>query len=139
MKTREAEVAREIRAVRDRMARRVEQEGVFTFYASLAGQAAKLMAQHRSPRRAALPRSIEARKAKRRALVNALPEPSAIQEVRRIRDEMLTQEKRFGSDKGQAEVSRQGKEFARRHGHKYEESPSCADVLHDKPAQHKVR
>ncbi|MGA2173381.1 MAG: hypothetical protein ABSH38_00215 [Verrucomicrobiota bacterium] len=131
-------MTREIRAVRDRMARRVEQEGIFAFYASLEGRAAKLMAQHRSPQRAARPRSIQARKAMRRALVDALPEPGAIQEIRRIREEMLAEEKRVGSDKYWAEANRQGKEFARRHGLKYVESPSSADVLHDKPAKHKV-
>ena len=139
MKNKEAEVTREIRAVRDRMARRVEQEGIFAFYASLAGRAAKLMARHRSPQPAALPRSIEARKAKRRALVDALPEPKAIQEVHRIRQELQAEEKRVGSDKYWAEANRQGREFARRHGLKYVESPLSAYVLHDKPAsKHKV-
>ena len=109
MKTKEAEVTREIRAVRDRMARRVEQEGIFAFYASLEGRAAKLMAEHRSPRCMTLPRSSEARKAKRHALVDALPEPKAIQEVRRIRDKMR------------------------------EELPSDAYVLHDKPVKYKTR
>jgi hypothetical protein len=135
MKTKEAEVTREIRAVRDRMARRVEQEGIFEFYASLEGRAAKLMAQHRSAQRARLPRGLEARKAKRRALVDGLPEPKAIQEIRRIREEMLAEEKRVGSDKYWAEVNRQGKEFARQHGLKYVEATPNADVLHDKPAK----
>jgi hypothetical protein len=114
MKIKETEVTREIRAVRDRMARRVEQEGMLAFYASLAGHAEKLMARHRSPERLALPRSLKARKAKRRALVDALPEPRAIQEIRLIR---------------------QGKEMDRRHALKYVESPSSADVLNDKPSQ----
>ncbi len=134
MKTKEAEVAREIRAVRDRMARRVEQEGILAFYTSLDGHAAKLMARHRSPQRSALPRSLAARKAKRRAVVDALPEPAAISELRRIRSELLADEKRVGSDKFWAGVTRQGREFARRHGLKYVESPSSAYVLHDKPA-----
>jgi len=109
MKTKEAEVTREIRAIRDQMARRVEQEGIFAFYVSLEGCAAKLMARHRSPRHTALPHSSAARKARRHALVDALPEPEAIQEVRRIRQEMLT------------------------------ESPSSAYVLHDKPVKYKTR
>ena len=37
MKIKEPEVTREIRAVRDRMAQHVEQEGIFPFYASLTG------------------------------------------------------------------------------------------------------
>jgi hypothetical protein len=109
MKTKEAEVTREIRAVRDRMARRVEQEGIFALYASLEGRAAKLMARHRSPRHTALPHNSEARKARRRALVDALPQPEAIQEVRRIRDRMR------------------------------EDSSSSAFVLHDKPVKYKTR
>jgi hypothetical protein len=120
MKTKEPEVTREIRAVRERMAHRVEQEGIFSFYASLEGRAAKLMARHRSPRRTALPRGIAARNAKRRALVDALPESKTIQEIRRIRQEMLAEENRGGGDK---------------HGLRYVDSPSCADVLHDKPAK----
>ena len=135
MKIKEAEIMREIRAARDRMARRVEHEGVFAFYASLHGHAAKLMALYRSPRRAAPPRGIEARKAKHRSLVNALPESIAIRDLRRIRDDMLAEEKRVGSDKFWAGVNRQGKETARRLGLKYVESPSAADVLHDKPAK----
>ena len=134
MKTKEAEVTREIRAVRDRMAGRVEQEGILAFYTSLAGRATKLMARHRSPQPAALPRSIEARKAKRRALVDALPEPKAIQEVHRIRQELQAEEKRVGSEKFRAEVNRHGREFARRHRLKYVEPPSSDYVLHDQPA-----
>ena len=84
---------REIRAVRDRMAGRVEQEGIFAFYASLEGRAAKLMAQHRSANGVAAPHSTAARKAKRRALVDALPEPKAIQEVHHIRQEIRAGEK----------------------------------------------
>jgi hypothetical protein len=126
---------REIRAVRDRMAPRVEREGILAFYSSLAGHAEKLMARHRSPRREALPRSIKARTAKRRALVDALPEPRAIQEIHRIREKIHAKEKRVGSDKYWAEANRQGKEFGRRHGLRYVESPSSAYVLHDKPVK----
>jgi hypothetical protein len=139
MKIKETEVSREIRAVRDRMARRIEQAGILAFYSSLEGHAEKLIARHRSPQRAALPRSIEARKANRRALVDGLAEPRAIQEIHRIRETMHAERKRVGSDKYWAEANRKGKEFARRHGLKYVESPSSAYVLHDKPAQkHKV-
>ena len=65
-------------------------------------------------------------------------EPAAIRELRRIRQEMLADEKRVGSDKYWAEANRQGKEFARRHGLKYVESPSSAYVLHDKPVKYKA-
>jgi hypothetical protein len=139
MKIKETEVSREIRAVRDRMARRVEQAGILAFYSSLEGHAEKLMARYRSPQRAARPRTIEARKAKRRALLDALTEPRAIQEIHRIRKAMHAEGKRVGSDKYWAEASRKGKEFTRRHGLKYVESPSSAYVLHDKPApKHKA-
>jgi hypothetical protein len=60
-------------------------------------------------------------------------EPAAIRELRRIRQEMLAEEKRVGSDRYWAEANRQGKAFARRHGLKYVESPSSAYVLHEKP------
>jgi hypothetical protein len=135
MKIKEPEVMREIRVVRDRMARRVEKEGIFAFYASLAGRAEKLMAQYRSPERAARPGSLKAREAKRRALVATLPEPRAIQEIHRIREQMHADEKRVGSDKFFAEANRRGREFARQHGLKYVESPSSAYVLHDEPTK----
>jgi hypothetical protein len=135
MKIKEPEVTREIRVVRDRMARRVEQEGIFAFYAGLHGRAAKLMALHRSPQRAALPRSIEGRSLKRRALVNALPESSAIREVRGIRQELIADKDRAGTDQYWSEVNRHGKELARRHGLKYAASPPGDYILHDKPAK----
>ncbi len=66
-------------------------------------------------------------------------EPAAIHELHRIRQEIRAEEKRAGSDKYWAEANREGKEFARRHGLKYVESPSSALLLHDKPARkHKV-
>jgi hypothetical protein len=135
VKIKEPEVMQEIRAVRNRMARRVEQEGILAFCSSLKGHAEKLMALHHSPKRAAPPRSIEARRAKRRALVDALPEPRAIQEIHRIREKMQAERKRLGDDKWRETVNQHGKEFARRHGLKYVESSPSADVLHDKPAK----
>jgi hypothetical protein len=60
-------------------------------------------------------------------------EPLAIRELRRIRQEMVAEEKRVGSDKYWAEANQQGREFARKHGLKYVESPSSAYGLHDKP------
>ena len=74
-KIKEPEVTREIRAVRDRMAGHVEEEGIYPFYAALNGRAAKLMALHRSPQRAAPPRDIKSRMAKRRALLDGVAEP----------------------------------------------------------------
>ena len=61
-------------------------------------------------------------------------EPAAVRELHRIRQALRAEEKRVGSDKYWAEANRQGREFARRHGLKYVESPSIAYVLHDKPA-----
>jgi threonyl-tRNA synthetase len=55
--------------------------------------------------------------------------------LRRIRQQMLAEEKRVGSDKYWAEANRQGREFAQQHGLRYVESPSSAYVLHDKPAK----
>jgi hypothetical protein len=66
-------------------------------------------------------------------------EPEAIRELRRIRDEMLAEEKRVGSDKFWAEVNRQGKEFARRHGLKYVETPPTAASVREKRAKYKAR
>jgi hypothetical protein len=66
-------------------------------------------------------------------------EPAAILELRQIRQALHAEKERLGSDKFWAETNQQGKEFARRHGLKYVESPSSAYVLHDKPAKkHKV-
>jgi hypothetical protein len=62
-------------------------------------------------------------------------EPAAIRELHRIRQEMRAEEKRVGSDKFWAGVNQRGREFARRHGLKYVESPSSAYVLHDEPAK----
>ena len=62
-------------------------------------------------------------------------ESKVFTELRRIRDEMMAEEKRVGSDKFWADVNRRGREHARQHGLKYVESPSSANVLHDKPAK----
>lgn len=62
-------------------------------------------------------------------------ESKVFTELRRIRSEMLAEEKRVGSDKYWAKVNREGKEFARRHGLKYVESESSAFVLQDKPVK----
>jgi threonyl-tRNA synthetase len=62
-------------------------------------------------------------------------EPAAIRELHRIRQEIRAEEKRVGSDKYWAEANRQGKDFARRHGLKYVESPSSAYILPDKPTR----
>jgi hypothetical protein len=48
---------------------------------------------------------------------------------------MLAEEKRVGSDPYWAGVNQRGKEFARRHGLKYVESPPTAVALHDQPAK----
>ena len=58
-------------------------------------------------------------------------ESKVFTELRRIRDEMIAEEKRVGSDKFWADVNRRGRE----HGLKYVESPSSAYVLHDEPTK----
>lgn len=60
-------------------------------------------------------------------------ESKVFTELRRIRDEMLAEKKRVGSDKFWADVHRRGREHARKLGLKYVESPSNASVLRDKP------
>jgi urease beta subunit len=65
-------------------------------------------------------------------------EPAAIRELHRIREEMLAEEKRVGSDKFWAEANRQGKEFARRHGLKYVESPA-ATAVRERPGKYKTK
>jgi hypothetical protein len=71
--------------------------------------------------------------------MNQEKEPAAIRELHRIRQEIRAEEKRVGSDKYWAEANQQGKEFARRHGLKYVESPSSLSLLPDKPAnKHRV-
>ena len=55
-------------------------------------------------------------------------ESKVFTELRRVRDEMLAEEKRVGSDKYWAEVNRQGKEFAHRHGMKIVELPVATAV-----------
>ena len=62
-------------------------------------------------------------------------ESKVFMELRRIRDEMLTEEKRVGSDTFWADVNQRGREHACKHGPKYVESSSSAYVLHDVPAK----
>jgi len=66
-------------------------------------------------------------------------EPAAVRELHRIRRQIRAEANRVGSDKYWAEVNRRAREFARRHGIKYVESPSRASVLHDKPVKPKSR
>lgn len=62
-------------------------------------------------------------------------EPAAIRELHRIREEMLAEEKRVGSDKYWADANRQAREFARRHSLKYVEAAPRATVAREKPAK----
>jgi len=62
-------------------------------------------------------------------------EPAAIHELHRIREEMLAEEKRVGSDKFWTEVNWQGKEFARRHRLKYVEATLSVGTVREKPAK----
>ena len=62
-------------------------------------------------------------------------ESKVFTELRRIRDERLAEEKRVGSDKYWAEAHQRGREYARKHGLKYVETPASPLVLNDKPAK----
>ena len=62
-------------------------------------------------------------------------ESNVFTELRRIRDEMLAEEKRVGSEKFWGDVSRRGREYARKHGLKYVESPASPPALHGKPGK----
>jgi len=66
-------------------------------------------------------------------------EPAAIRELHRIREEMLAEERRVGSANYWDEVNRKGKEFARKHGLRYVESPSRVAVARERPAKYKAR
>ncbi len=66
-------------------------------------------------------------------------EPAAVRELHQIREQMLAEEKRVGSDKFWAEANRKGEEFARRHGLKYVAAPTLAPVVHERPAKYKSR
>ena len=57
-------------------------------------------------------------------------ESKVFTELRRIRDEMIAEEKRVGSDKFWADVNRRGREHARKHGLNYVESPSGGPPWH---------
>jgi hypothetical protein len=86
---RESKVLQEVRRIKEKLSEEAARIGPEKFYVSLNGTAARLMTKYRSLPRAAPPLSPAASRAKRRALVEALPEPKAIQEIRRIRQEML--------------------------------------------------
>jgi hypothetical protein len=66
-------------------------------------------------------------------------EPAAIRELHRIRQAMVAEEKRVGSEKFWAEANQQGKEFARRHGLKYVETPSRLTVARERHGKYKSR
>ena len=62
-------------------------------------------------------------------------EPEAIRELRQIRDEMLAEEERVGSEKFWAEVQRQGQAFARKHGLRYMETKPSVQTVREKPSR----
>ncbi len=62
-------------------------------------------------------------------------EPAAIRELHRIREEMLAEEKRVGSEKYWADANRQGREFARRHGLRYKEAKPSIQTVSEKPSR----
>ena len=63
-------------------------------------------------------------------------EPAAIRELHRIREEMLAEEKRAGSEEFWAEANRQGREFARRHGLKYRAPGASTLMIREKRAKY---
>ncbi|GEM_PF-2574184 len=60
-------------------------------------------------------------------------------ELRQIRDELLAEEKRVGSDTFWAEVSRQGEKFARKHGLKRAKSPAKVSAVAEARAKYGKR
>ena len=66
-------------------------------------------------------------------------EPAAVRELHQIREQMLAEEKRIGSDKYWTEANRKGEEFARRHGLKYVAAPATAAVVRERPTKYKPR
>ena len=67
------------------------------------------------------------------------PEPAAIRELHQIREQMLAEEKRVGSDKFWADANRRGEEFARRHCLKYIAAPARVSSVRERPAKYKPR
>ena len=66
-------------------------------------------------------------------------EPEAIRELHRIREEMLSDEKRVGRARYWAEANEQAQQFARRHGLKYLEAAPRAAAVREKRAKYKAR
>ena len=62
-------------------------------------------------------------------------EPTAIRELHRIREAMLAEEKRVGSDHYWTEANRQAKEIAHRHGLQYVETKPTVETVREKPAK----
>jgi hypothetical protein len=65
-------------------------------------------------------------------------EPEAIRELHRIREQMLSEEKRVGRGKYWAQANEQAKQFARRHGLKYVEPGPSAATVREKRAKYKA-
>jgi len=60
-------------------------------------------------------------------------EPAAVRELHRIREQMLAEEKRVGSDKYWADANREARVFARRHGLKYVAAKPGVAAVREKP------
>jgi len=67
----ESKVLREVRRIKEKMSEEAARVGPEKFYMSWNGTAARLMAKYRSAQGAGLPRSLDGKRAKRRALVDA--------------------------------------------------------------------
>ena len=66
-------------------------------------------------------------------------EPAAVRELHQIREQMLAEEKRVGSEKFWTEANRKGEAFAHRHGLKYVGTHTRAPVVRERPAKYKSR
>ncbi|MEI8079080.1 MAG: hypothetical protein WCH61_05560 [bacterium] len=66
-------------------------------------------------------------------------EPAAVRELHQIREQMLAEEKRIGSDKFWTEANRKAEEFAHRHGLKYVAAPTLVPVVRERSAKYKPR
>ena len=62
-------------------------------------------------------------------------EPGAIRELHRIRESMLAEERRIGSDTFWAEVNRLGEKFARKHGLKLVK-PASGELVREHRAKY---
>ena len=66
-------------------------------------------------------------------------EPAALRELHRIREQLLVEEKRVGSEKYWADTHREALEFMRRKGCKLRPLKHEAAIVRERPAKYKGR